>query len=145
MRAFSYERAASPAEAAARAAEVEAAVAEAAGSLSALGLEQLEAALRKAEAENGALRAELEELEEILGRPIAVPDAAADAGGPEAGGYPEEAFPDNLPEAQPGQDYPALKVSELKPLLRARGLPVSGRKADLVARLEADDSALEAA
>ena len=40
----------------------EAAVAEAAGSLSALGLEQLEAALRKAEAENGALRAELEEL-----------------------------------------------------------------------------------
>ena len=118
-------------------------MADAAGSLSALGLEQLEAALRKAEAENGALRAELEELEEILGRPVAVPDA--DFGGAEVAGYPEEAFPGNLPEAQPGQEYSALKVAELKPLLKARGLPVSGRKADLVARLEADDNALAGA
>ena len=32
-------------------------------------------------------------------------------------------------------DYAALRVVDLKALLRERGLPVSGRKAELVARL----------
>ena len=32
-------------------------------------------------------------------------------------------------------DYSALRVVDLKALLRERGLPVSGRKAELVARL----------
>ena len=37
--------------------------------------------------------------------------------------------------------YENLTVAELKELLRERGLPVSGKKADLIARLnEGDDS-----
>ena len=38
-----------------------------------------------------------------------------------------------------GQDYSELKVKELKELLADRGLPVSGRKAELIERLEEDD------
>jgi hypothetical protein len=37
------------------------------------------------------------------------------------------------------QDYSELKVVELKELLADRGLPVSGRKAELIERLEEDD------
>ena len=37
------------------------------------------------------------------------------------------------------QDYSELKVKELKELLADRGLPVSGRKAELIERLEEDD------
>jgi len=146
---------------AAQAAELEVTVAVAVGGLSALGLEQIQAALRKAEAENGALLAELEELEEILGRPI-------DIEVPET--YPEEAFTGNLPaEAREAvtavigaeaafppapaptgsamalplpSDYEKLKVVELRAELKARGLPVSGRKALLLARLDADDAAM---
>ena len=136
------------------------AVAEAVGGLGALGLEQIQAALRKAEAENGALLAELEELEEILGRPI-------DVEAPET--YPEEAFTGNLPAAREAaavvtgaeaasspvpaptgsaealplpSAYEKLKVVELRAELKARGLPVSGRKALLLARLDADDVAM---
>lgn len=36
-------------------------------------------------------------------------------------------------------DYPKLKVSELKELLKERDLPLSGTKSELVARLAADD------
>ena len=39
----------------------------------------------------------------------------------------------------PAVDYTALQVSDLKDELRRRGLPVSGNKAALVARLEESD------
>ena len=38
-------------------------------------------------------------------------------------------------------DYASLKVEELKKLLSDRGLPLSGKKADLVARLQENDAA----
>ena len=42
-------------------------------------------------------------------------------------------------------DYESMTVEELKALLRARGLPVAGTKADLIARLiEADTPSEEA-
>ena len=39
-------------------------------------------------------------------------------------------------------DYKKLKVAELKDLLTQRGLGVSGKKDDLIARLEEDDTCL---
>ena len=38
-------------------------------------------------------------------------------------------------EAAPSADYASMKVAELKELLKEAGKPVSGKKADLVARL----------
>jgi len=38
-------------------------------------------------------------------------------------------------EAAPSADYDSMKVAELKELLKAAGKPVSGKKADLIARL----------
>lgn len=38
-------------------------------------------------------------------------------------------------------DYASLKVEELKKLLSDRSLPLSGKKADLVARLQENDEA----
>ena len=37
-------------------------------------------------------------------------------------------------------EYESLTVAELKDLLRERNLPVSGKKAELVARLQENDS-----
>lgn len=37
-------------------------------------------------------------------------------------------------------DYNSLKVPDLKKLLSERSLPLSGNKADLIGRLQADDS-----
>lgn len=42
-------------------------------------------------------------------------------------------------------DYNALKVPELKKLLTDRSLPVSGNKADLIARLQENDKKPDAA
>ena len=39
----------------------------------------------------------------------------------------------------PGTDYYVLKVVELKEKCREKGLPVSGKKADLIDRLEQHD------
>lgn len=36
-------------------------------------------------------------------------------------------------------DYTSLKVPDLKKLLGDRSLPISGNKADLIARLQEDD------
>jgi SAP domain-containing ribonucleoprotein len=36
-------------------------------------------------------------------------------------------------------DYASLKVPELKKLLQEKGLPVTGNKADLIARLQEND------
>jgi SAP domain-containing ribonucleoprotein len=38
-------------------------------------------------------------------------------------------------------DYSKLKVTELKELLQSRHLPISGKKEDLVARLQGSDAA----
>ncbi len=37
-------------------------------------------------------------------------------------------------------DYSQLKVPDLKKILQERGLVISGNKADLIARLQEDDS-----
>jgi SAP domain-containing ribonucleoprotein len=37
-------------------------------------------------------------------------------------------------------DYNAMKVPDLKKLLGERSLPISGNKADLIARLQEDDT-----
>jgi len=59
--------------------------------------------------------------------------AAADEPGPSPGG--------DLPAAAAGpEDYAARTILDLRALARERGLPVAGAKADLVARLEEDDS-----
>ena len=42
-----------------------------------------------------------------------------------------------LPAAQSAVDYSKMRVVDLRVLLKERGLPVAGRKADLVVRLEA--------
>ncbi|MBT5390855.1 MAG: SAP domain-containing protein, partial [Euryarchaeota archaeon] len=49
----------------------------------------------------------------------------------------EEAPAEEAPaeEAAPSADYNSMKVAELKELLKAAGKPVSGKKADLIARL----------
>jgi len=49
----------------------------------------------------------------------------------------EEAPAEEAPaeEAAPTADYESMKVAELKELLKAAGKPVSGKKADLIARL----------
>ena len=104
------------------------------------------ASLRRAEAENRALRAELEELELVLGESIDLSPylgAAAGAEAPDVPVAPEE------PAAPPAEaaaaaetagsvgaaDLAKLTVKELKALLKEKGLPVSGKKAELVARL----------
>ena len=50
---------------------------------------------------------------------------------------PAEKAPKAAPaeEAAPSADYDSMKVAELKELLKAAGKPVSGKKADLIARL----------
>lgn len=37
-------------------------------------------------------------------------------------------------------DYNSMKVPELKKVLQERGLPLTGNKADLIARLQEDDN-----
>ena len=62
--------------------------------------------------------------------PAPAPVAAAPA--------PAPAPPADKPRKR---DYVKLKVAELKDLLRGRGLKVSGKKAELVERLEASEEA----
>ena len=48
----------------------------------------------------------------------------------------EEEVPTTKPQAPVSQDYSSLKVAELKDLLKARGLKVSGKKIELIERLQ---------
>ena len=59
------------------------------------------------------------------------PDAAATDGNP---------FPEEEPVEEEPVDYNSMTVPELRELLAERGLTVSGVKAELIARLEADDA-----
>lgn len=85
---------------------------------------------------DGAFIAEPEVLEEVFN-----PDAALTDGNP----FPEEQQTEEQPVDVAEPDYDSMTVEELKALLRARGLPVTGAKADLIARLiEADTPSEEA-
>ena len=67
--------------------------------------------------------------------PIFNPEAGAIGGNP----FPEmEAEPEV--EEEPEVDYESMTVAQLRDLLNERGLPVSGVKAELIARLEEDDA-----
>ena len=48
---------------------------------------------------------------------------------------PAQEAPPQEEESAPSVDYNSMKVAELKELLKAAGKPVSGKKADLIARL----------
>jgi len=70
----------------------------------------------------------IEEPEPVVEEEVTVfhPEAAATDGNP----FPEEEVP----------DYESMTVPELRELLAERGLTVSGVKAELITRLEADDA-----
>ena len=69
------------------------------------------------------------------------PEAAKSDGNP----FPEEQQTEEQSVEVEEPDYESMTVDELKALLRARGLPVTGAKADLIARLmEADPPSSEA-
>ena len=70
----------------------------------------------------------VEEPEPVVEEEVTVfhPEAAATDGNP----FPEEEAP----------DYESMTVPELRELLAERGLTVSGVKAELITRLEADDA-----
>jgi len=59
------------------------------------------------------------------------PDAAATDGNP---------FPEEEPVEEEAVDYNSMTVPTLRELLAERGLTVSGVKAELITRLEADDA-----
>ena len=54
----------------------------------------------------------------------------------EAASEPEETKEAPQEEAAESVDYSSMTVAELKELLKAAGKPVSGKKADLISRLE---------
>jgi hypothetical protein len=59
--------------------------------------------------------------------------AAAEASAEEA---TEEVQEEASESSEDAPDYASLKVAELKELLKAAGKPVSGKKAELIARLQ---------
>jgi len=67
------------------------------------------------------------------------PEAEAEAGEPETVEEAAEAEAETEEEApaasEPSEDYESMTVGELKELLKAAGKPVSGKKAELIARL----------
>jgi len=78
----------------------------------------------------------VEELvEEIVEEEVTVfnPEEAAIDGNP---------FPEEEPVEEEPVDYDSMTVAMLRDLLNERGLPVSGVKAELIARLEEDDASL---
>ena len=72
------------------------------------------------------------------------PSNAGEVASPPAAASPATALEAASPEpeaAAEAKGYAASTVEELRDLLRQRELPVSGAKAELVERLEADDQA----
>ena len=73
---------------------------------------------------------------------LAAAEASAEISEPSDDGVDDEAIEEEAENAQEQDnddsevDYSSLKVAELKELLKASGKPVSGKKADLIARLE---------
>ena len=73
---------------------------------------------------------------------MAAAEASAEISEPSDDGVDDEAIEEEAENAQEQDnddsevDYSSLKVAELKELLKAAGKPVSGKKADLIARLE---------
>jgi small subunit ribosomal protein S3Ae len=87
---------------------------------------------RAAEAKKAALAAAMVEDDDES------EDESEDESGDETSDAPaEEAAEEAAPEAASDEavDYTSLKVAELKELLKAAGKPVSGKKAELIARL----------
>ncbi len=69
------------------------------------------------------------------------PEAAKSDGNP----FPKEQQTEEQPVEVDEPNYESMTVDELKALLRARGLPVTGTKAELITRLtEADTPSKEA-
>ena len=92
--------------------------------------------LRIRAVEKGTFIAEPEVVDEVFN-----PEAAKTDGNP----FPEEQQTEEQSVEVAEPDYESMTVEELKALLRARGLPVAGTKADLIARLiEADTPSEEA-
>ena len=73
---------------------------------------------------------------------LAAAEASAEISEPSEDGADVEATEEgtDVPQEQENDDskvdYSSLKVAELKELLKAAGKPVSGKKAELIARLE---------
>ena len=66
---------------------------------------------------------------------LAAAEASADISEPSEDDEIEEDIQSEEEESEVEVDYDSMKVPELKELLKAAGKPVSGKKADLIARL----------
>ena len=85
-----------------------------------------------------------EVIEEVVEEEVFNPEAAKTDGNPFPDEIQEEVV-EEVVEEETLPDYESMTVEELKALLRARGLPVTGTKAELIARLiEADTPSEEA-
>jgi len=71
---------------------------------------------------------------------IAEPEVVDEIFNPEAAKTDGNPFPEELNQENP---YESMTVEELKALLRARGLPVTGTKAELITRLTEADTPSE--
>jgi len=71
---------------------------------------------------------------------IAEPEVVDEIFNPEAAKTDGNPFPEELSKENP---YESMTVEELKALLRARGLPVTGTKAELITRLTEADTPSE--
>lgn len=86
-----------------------------------------------------------EVIEDVVEEEVFNPDAAKTDGNPFPDEIQEDVVEEEVIEEEVLPDYESMTVEELKALLRARGLPVTGTKAELIARLiEADTPSEEA-
>ena len=92
----------------------------------------LAAAMAEEEAEQSAAGEEVGETDDVEGEAVEEPavEAEQDVAEEEVVEAPAE-----VEETEEAADYNSMTVAELKELLKAAGKPVSGKKADLIARL----------